>query len=86
MFGARLHWPLGPVAFGVHAETGAGGGGGMDTGDGLIGQGTVGARWRVWGPFTLAADVGRMQAYEGSFVADLLMLGIAVDVDRPLWR
>lgn len=86
MFGARAQLPLGArAALGAHLEVGAGGGGGMDTGGGLIGQATVGARWRVHGPVTLTADLGRMQAHEGSFVADVVMLGLAIDVDRPLW-
>ncbi len=67
-------------------DVAAGGGGGMDTGGGLISQGTLGARWRAYGPFTLLADVGRMQAYEGSFVADVLAVGLAIDFSRPLWR
>ena len=86
MFGARFHLPLGRVALSAHAEGGAGGGGGMDTGGGLIAQGTLGARWRVHGPFTIFAEAGRMQAHEGSFVADVLALGVAVDLARPLWR
>jgi len=87
MFGVRFQLPLGSrVALTAHAEGGAGGGGGMDTGGGLISQGTLGARWRAYGPFTLLADVGRMQAYEGSFVADVLAVGLAIDFSRPLWR
>ena len=86
MFGVRLQAPLGRFALTAHAEGGAGGGGGMDTGGGLIAQGTFGARWRVHGPITLLVDVGRMQAKEGSFVADVLTVGVAFDLARPLWK
>ncbi len=90
LIGGRLSAP--PVNFGgdhtfsLHLETGAGGGGGMDVGGGLIAQGTVGWRWNIWRGLALNAEVGRMSATGGNFKADIIEGGLSWTFGRARVR
>lgn len=69
----------------VHAtyEIGAGGGGGVDVGSGLIHQATIGWLWSPREGIELGVDVGRMDAAKtGNFQADVVGLSFAFDLMR----
>jgi len=68
-----------PFDLPVHVgyEFGVGGGGGMDVGEGLIHQYTVGTRMAVNNTMDLSIDVGRMQGMDGgSFAANVFQVGL----------
>lgn len=56
---------------------GAAGGGGIDVGDGLIGQARLGIGWRLGRNTALMFSAGRMIAPEGDYRANLFELGLA---------
>ena len=51
---------------------GAAGGGGLDTGPGLVWQGNMGLGLKINDTFSVTASIGRMGAFEGPFLADVL--------------
>ncbi|MBL6985402.1 MAG: hypothetical protein ISR74_07455 [Candidatus Thioglobus sp.] len=68
-----------PFDLPVHVgyEFGVGGGGGMDVGEGLIHQYTVGTRMAVNNTMDLSIDVGRMQGMDGgTFAANVFQIGL----------
>ena len=66
-------------------EIGAGGGGGMDVGSGLIHQASAGWLWSPMPGLELGLEAGRMEALDdGSFAADVYGVSVAVDVVRVL--
>ena len=66
-------------------EVGAGGGGGMDVGSGLIHQASAGWLWSPMPGLELGLEAGRMEALDdGSFAAGVYGVSIAVDVVRVL--
>ena len=77
---------FGDHTFSLHLETGAGGGGGMDVGGGLLVQGTVGWRWNVWRGLALNAEVGRVGATGGGFKADVIEGGLSWSFGRARAR
>ena len=61
----------------VSYEFGVGGGGGMDVGEGLIHQYTVGTRVALSNTVALRIDVGRMQGMDGgTFSANVFQIGL----------
>ncbi len=90
LIGGRLSTPpvdfYGDHTFSLHLETGAGGGGGMDVGGGIIAQGTMGWRWNVWRGLSLNAEVGRMGATGGGFKADIIEGGLSWSFGRARAR
>ena len=61
----------------VSYEFGVGGGGGMDVGEGLIHQYTVGTRVALSNMVDLSIDVGRMQGMDGgTFSANVFQIGL----------
>jgi hypothetical protein len=90
LIGGRICAPpatfFGEHTFSLHLEAGAGGGGGMDAGGGLIAQGTVGWRWKLWEGLALNAAVGRMGATGGSFKADVVEGGLIWSFGRARAR
>lgn len=68
-----------PFDLPVHVgyEFGVGGGGGMDVGEGLIHQYTVGTRMALSNTMDLSIDVGRMQGMDGgTFAANVFQIGL----------
>ena len=68
-----------PFDLPVHVgyEFGVGGGGGMDVGEGLIHQYTVGTRVALSNTLDLSIDVGRMQGMDGgTFAANAFQIGL----------
>jgi hypothetical protein len=89
LFGGEASWaPLarwtGHRLF-VTAEGGAGGGGGVDTGGGLIGEIDLGWRWQVARSWSLAVACGRLWS-EGSFTADVATLSLSWTFERLIAR
>ena len=64
-------------------EVGAGGGGGVDVGSGLIHQATVGWLWAPKPGVEVGLDLGRMEAFDnGSFEAGVVGVSFAFDILR----
>ena len=69
-----------PFELPIHAsyEFGVGGGGGMDVGEGLIHQSTIGTRISLSQKFDITIDIGRMKGVDGgSFAANVLQVGVS---------
>ena len=69
-----------PFELPIHAsyEFGVGGGGGMDVGEGLIHQSTIGTRISLSQKFDITIDLGRMKGVDGgSFAANVLQVGVS---------
>jgi hypothetical protein len=62
--------------FNVKTALGAAGGGGVDTGGGLIHKESVGVHIFGLGDMTLSAEMGRVGAFNGGFKADTFKLGL----------
>jgi len=68
-----------PFDLPVHVgyEFGVGGGGGMDVGEGMIHQYTIGAHVALGNKMDLSVDVGRMQGMDGgTFAANVFQIGL----------
>ncbi|MBA3848205.1 MAG: hypothetical protein H0X45_16360, partial [Planctomycetes bacterium] len=75
-------WPR--VALIAALEGGAAGGGGIDVDSGLIGQGSVGARFAATDRLAIGLEVGAMDAVRGSFAATVLALSLTWTFDRAV--
>ena len=72
--------------FFVSGEVGAGGGGGMDVGSGLIYQTGAGYRYELTDRASFTAEWGYMQPDRGSFQAESIQIGVAWDLLRAYLR
>ncbi len=62
--------------FNIKGALGAAGGGGVDTGGGLIHKQSIGLYARPFNKMSFAADVGRVGAFDGSFEATTVKLSL----------
>lgn len=72
--------------FSISMEAGAGGGGGMDVGSGLIWQFHSGWRYDLSERTALSAEFGYMQPNRGSFAAETFQIGWTWDLNRAVLR
>ena len=86
LLGLRAHHKLfqwhGDHELGFNLEVGAAGGGGVDVGNGLMGQATVGWRWGITDNWGFNASGGIMRPLEGGFRANVLDLGLIYTFGR----
>ena len=70
----------------VNAEglVGAAGGGGLATGGGLVWQGNVGLGYDLHPSLSALATVGRIDAFDGDFKADVFGLSLAYNFNSFL--
>ncbi len=73
-------------SFLIRGEVGAGGGGGVDVGSGLIYSATAGYRYHVTDSVFFQGEIGKLEADRGSFEAESWQLGIGVDLGRTYAR
>ncbi|MBT6915535.1 MAG: hypothetical protein HOA38_08870, partial [Candidatus Marinimicrobia bacterium] len=62
--------------FNIKAALGAAGGGGVDTGGGLIHKKSIGMYIAGFNDMSLSAEIGRVGAFDGEFKADTFKLGL----------
>ncbi len=87
LFGARFEHAWSPRwRTGIEADIGAGGGGGLETGQGFIADALVDVAWRMTDTCEVTVGVGRIAALYGDFSADLFQLGLRWNFSRALVR
>ena len=81
LLGVGVHRSLPGPWFGeAQALVGAGGGGGLATGGGLVGQYDVGLGYRLSQQWSIMTTLGRIAAYRGSFQARVLGIALVYDL------
>lgn len=70
----------------VRYDIGVAGGGGMEVGDGVINQLIIGAKYAISDTLSLRAELGRMQAIDGTFAADTMIIGVDWEFGLPVKR
>lgn len=65
-------------------DIGVAGGGGMEVGDGVINQLIAGVRYQLIENMFVRAEYGKMQAVDGTFDADTIVLGVDWEFGMPI--
>lgn len=90
LFGVQLHTGDMLNQYNTQLEArydiGVAGGGGMEVGDGIINQLIIGAKYAISDTLSLRAELGRMQAIDGTFAADTMIIGIDWEFGLPVKR
>jgi len=87
LFGGRFEHTWTPRwRSGIEVDIGAGGGGGLETGQGLIADAMIDVAWRMTAACEVTVGVGRIAALDGDFSADLFHLGLRWNFSRALVR
>lgn len=73
-------------SFSVTGEAGAGGGGGVDVGDGLIFHLSAGYRFAFGERLSFLFDIGKVEASDGSFEGESYTFGLAWHLPRAYFR
>lgn len=74
----------GGVFFNAEGLVGAAGGGGLATGGGLVWQANAGLGYDLYPSLSVLATIGRMDAFEGDFTADVLGISLAYNFNSYL--
>ncbi len=88
LFGVQLHTSevIRNSQLEIRYDIGVAGGGGMEVGDGVINQLIFGAKYSISDTLSLRAEVGRMQAIDGTFAADTVIFGVDWEFGLPVKR
>jgi len=88
LFGVQLHTSeiIRNTQLELRYDVGVAGGGGMEVGDGIINQLIAGARYSISDTISIRAECGRMQAVNGTFAADTVVIGVDWEFGLPVKR
>jgi len=89
MIGGGINYPLwkdSRLELTGEVLVGAAGGGGLDVGDGLVSQAMLGLSYRTSRSTSLQVSLGRMEAQNGSFEADVVNVTFGFRFTTLAWR